>query len=327
MTVLVTGGTGSLGINIVRYLAKEGHCVVCFARRAGQPDPVRDVFLREVRDRIIFAGGDAACLGDVGGLVRRHRPTHVVHAAAITPTPEMERSMGRAVVAANVMGTINVLDASIQAGVERIVYISSAAVYGETDEQLPVDEDAPLAGDGLYAITKQAAERLCARYERLHGVPIVCARVGWAYGPMERPMAGSREQMSLVYECVRLAVRGEEIRLPELDAVRDWIYAGDLARAVASLLAAPALPRRTYNCAGPRGYTHAELLDTLGRVIPLRYRRAENPEAANVSSALTRRRRGPLSTERLTADTSYRPDVDLETGLRLYVEGIRDIAR
>lgn len=324
MTVLVTGGTGSVGVNLVRQFAAEGRRVICFSRRAAEADACRDAFLAPVRDRVVLVAGDAGRPGDLNQMWRRYHPSHVVHAAAITPTPAMERSMGPAIVAANVMGIVNVLEAASRAGAQRVLYVSSAAIYGDTDDSVPIGEDTPPGGDGLYAITKHTGEKLCTRYEDLHGVPVVSVRVGSVYGPMERPMPGSREQMSLVHECVRLALNGEEIQLQELDAIRDWIYVDDLASAISILLFTDRLPHRLYNCAGPRGYTHSELLAALARLIPIRYGQAKRPEQANISGSLTRKRRGPLSIERLLADTSYRPEIDLEAGLGLYLDWARD---
>jgi nucleoside-diphosphate-sugar epimerase len=324
MRVLVTGGTGSVGINIVRRLAQDGHDVLCVSRRGREADPARDAFLAPVSNRVTLAAGDLALAGVIERMWDEYRPSHVVHAAAVTPTREMERTMTRAIVAANLMGTVNVLDASRRGGVRRVVYVSSAAVYGQTPEDRPIPEEAPLHAWGLYGITKEASEKLCAYYHELHGISTASIRVGWVYGPMERPMPGSRHTMSLVFHCVRLALAGEEIRLAHLDHVRDWIYADDLARAVGALLERDYTAHDVYNCAGGRGYTHRELLDTLGRVIPLTYRQVDDPDKANIPSALTRARRGPLSTQRLLAVTSYRPNVDLEAGLRLYVRWVKE---
>jgi nucleoside-diphosphate-sugar epimerase len=320
MTVLVTGGTGFVGINIARRLAHDGHRVVCFSRHADDPDSVRDAFVAPVRERVALVSGDVRRSQDIEALWRRYAPSHVIHAAAITPSVDMERSMGGAIVEANVMGTVNMLEAAVRAGARRFVYVSSAGVYGDAGEAAPLTEAAPETGRGLYAVTKHAAEQLCQRYAELHGLETVSVRVGWVYGPMERPLVGSRERMSLVYECVHMALAGREVCLAELDALRDWIYVGDLTRAIAALLAMAPSRRRLYNVAGPRGYTHRELLDTLSRILPVSYRAADDEHPPNVDEALTRRRRGPLSVERLLADTSYRPQIDLETGLRRYVD-------
>jgi nucleoside-diphosphate-sugar epimerase len=125
MTVLVTGGTGFVGVNIARRLAHDGHHVVCLSRRATDVDPARDAFLAPVRDRVMLASGDIGRPQDLEAVWRRYTPSHIVHTAAITPTVEMERSMGPAIVEANVMGVVNVLEAAARGGARRLVYISS----------------------------------------------------------------------------------------------------------------------------------------------------------------------------------------------------------
>lgn len=323
MRVLVTGGTGSVGVNIVRRLAAEEHEVLCLSRRADEPDPLRDRFLQPVIARVRLIGGDVGDFERLRALCEDLRPTHVVHAAAITPTPEMEVAMTRTIVNANLMGTVNVLDAARAARTRRVVFISSAAVYGETDERQPITEDFPLAAQGLYAVAKEASEKLCALYHSLHGLETVSLRVGWVYGPLERPMKNSRSNMSLVYHAVRLALAGEEIRLVHLDHVRDWIHADDLAQAVHILLTQDRLLRPVYNISGGVGISHRALLETLNRVVPLRYAQVADPREANIPPQMTRRRRGPASITRLVSDTAYRPLYTLEAGLRAYVDWVR----
>ncbi len=325
MSVLVTGGTGAVGINIVRRLAAEGQQVVCLSRRADEDDPLRDWFLKPVRQRVRLARGDVADFDGLDALFGELRPTYIVHAAAITPTPDMEREITRTVINANLMGTINVLDAARRCRAHRVAFISSAAVYGERDESISISEDAPLQVSGLYGIAKEASEKLCAAYATLHGMETVVLRVGWVYGPMERPMKDSRSNMSLVYEFVRRALRGEEIRVAHLDHVRDWIHADDLAVAVAMLLNTPRLPSRVYNLSGGVGYTHRQVLETLRRILPLGYTQVDDPRDANVAPSMTRKRRGPASIDRLLAETSYRPRLSLEAGLREYVDWVRSV--
>jgi UDP-glucose 4-epimerase len=318
MIVLVTGGTGAVGINIVRVLAGAGHDVLCLSRRASEADAARDRFLAPVAGKVRMVAGDVGDLASLDALWAQHRPTHVVHAAAITPTADMERTMAPTILQANIMGTAHVLEAVRRGGAQRVAYVSSAAIYGEYDETIAIEETMPVKPWGLYGIAKDASEKLCAYHAHLHGTDVVSLRVGWVYGPMERPMAGSRLSMSLAYECVRLALAGDEIRLAHLDHVRDWIHAEDLGRAVLAVLAAPALPNRVYNLAGDRGHTHRALLEALTRSVSVRYRQVPAGEA-NVPPRQTQKRRGPMSIARLLADTDYRQRYSLEDGLRQYV--------
>jgi nucleoside-diphosphate-sugar epimerase len=322
MIVLVTGGTGSVGINIVRVLAEAGHDVLCLSRRASDADAARDRFLASVAAKVRMVVGDVGDAGSLDAIWSQHHPTHVVHAAAITPTPDMERTMATTILQANIMGTVNVLEAARRGGTRRVAYISSAAIYGEYDEAVAIAETMPVQPWGWYGIAKDASEKICAYHAHLHQTDVVSLRVGWVYGPMERPMAGSRLSMSLAYECVRLALANEEIRLAHLDHVRDWIHAEDLGRAILALLEAPTLPNRVYNLAGDRGYTHRALLEALSQSIPVRYRHVPAAEA-NVPVRQTQKRRGPMSIARLLAETPYRPRYSLEAGLRHYVEWAR----
>ncbi len=323
-TVLVTGGTGSVGINIVRRLAHDGWLVQCVARRADQVDAARDRFLAPVRDQVVFITGNVGSPEFADAIWKEHRPSHIVHAAAITPTQETERSDGARILETNIMGTVHVLEGAWRARVRRVVYVSSAAVYGQTDEGKAITEDTPLNPQGLYAIAKDACEKLCAYYQALHGLETVALRVGWVYGPMERPMPHSRTHVSLVYEWTRLALAGEEIRMLHLDPVRDWIHADDLARAVGVLLGQDRLGSPLYNLSGGRGYHHREALDTLNRIVPLRYRQVGDPAEANVPPTLSRSRRGPTSSTRLLEESSYRSQFNLEEGLRDYVKWLRE---
>lgn len=322
MKVLVTGGTGSVGINIVRVLADAGHDVLCLSRRAAEPDTMLERFLAPVANRVKLVAADVGDPASLETVWDEHEPTHVVHAAAITPTPEMERQMTTTILQANLMGTIQMLEAARRKGVRRFIYISSGAVYGVTDESEAIDETTSTKPWGLYAISKDASEKLCAYHRHLHGLDSIVLRVGWVYGPMERPMTGSRLTVSLACQCVRMALAGEQIRLVHLDHVRDWIHTDDLGRAVLEVLQRDSLSSTVFNVAGPQGYTHRALLAALGQTVPVRYQQVDEREA-NIPATVTRERRGPLAIRRLMAETGYRPRYTLEEGLRQYVTWTR----
>jgi nucleoside-diphosphate-sugar epimerase len=105
--------------------------------------------------------------------------------------------------------------------------------------------------------------------------------------------------------------------------MRDWIHADDLARAVLILLTQETIPSSVYNLSGGTGVSHRELLETLARLVPLRYRLVADPAEANIPPQMTRKRRGPASIDLLLADTPYRPKFSLEAGLRAYVDWVR----
>ncbi len=165
MKYLITGGSGFLGINLTRYLLNKGHEVICY--------DIADFDYPE-RDRITFIKAD---IRDRAALDRAMPGVHiVVHAAAALPLYSKED-----IYTTDVIGTRNVVEAAYQAGVERLIHISSTAVYGIPDHH-PIYEDDPLRGVGPYGEAKIEAERICLEY-RQKGMCIPIIRPKSFIGP------------------------------------------------------------------------------------------------------------------------------------------------
>ncbi|MFN4293513.1 MAG: NAD-dependent epimerase/dehydratase family protein [Thermoflexales bacterium] len=157
MRFLITGGSGFLGINLTRYLLNKGHQVVCY--------DIADFDYPE-RDRITFVKAD---IRDRAALDRAMPGVNiVVHTAAALPLYSKED-----IYTTDIVGTRNVVDAAYQAGVERLIHISSTAVYGIPDHH-PLYEDDKLQGVGPYGEAKIEAERICLEYrEKGMCIPII----------------------------------------------------------------------------------------------------------------------------------------------------------
>jgi nucleoside-diphosphate-sugar epimerase len=165
MKYLITGGSGFLGINLTRYLLDKGHEVICY--------DIADFDYPE-RDRITFIKAD---IRDRAALDRAMPGVHiVVHTAAALPLYSKED-----IYTTDVIGTRNVVEAAYQAGVERLIHISSTAVYGIPDHH-PLHEDDPLHGVGPYGEAKIEAERICLEY-RQKGMCIPIIRPKSFIGP------------------------------------------------------------------------------------------------------------------------------------------------
>ena len=156
MRYLVTGGSGFLGINLVRYLLAKGHAVTSLDRVAFDY-PEKDQ-VREVRGDIRDARVVASAMEDVA---------IVVHAAAALPLHS-----AREIYSTDVSGTRIVVKAALDAGVKRLVHISSTAVYGVPDHH-PLVETDELIGVGPYGKAKIAAEKVCESFRDRMCVPIL----------------------------------------------------------------------------------------------------------------------------------------------------------
>ena len=315
MTTLVTGGTGFVGIHVMRQLALEGQAVVSVSTR-GNLDDVACQFLGEAGERIVSLKADVLDMGKIQEGIRRFSVKTIVHGAAITAIGELEREAPHQAVMVNVGGTATVLEAARLEGVRRFIYLSSATIYGSGDPGTPLHEETILKPIGIYAITKHAAEQIVLRYLDLFGMEGAILRISTPYGPLERP-TGRRELMSPVYGWCRAAATGGEIALRE-DWQRDFTYAVDTARGIALACRASKLPHRIYNISSGRNIYFSEVLRVLCKLKPQCKIRRENPD--NTSNFFRESLRGPLDIRRAREDFGFVPEYDLERGLKSYLD-------
>ena len=322
MVVLITGGAGFVGANVVRYVAESGQEAVCFDRAASDADPLREWYFEDVSNRVHKHEGDVTVPGDLREAIDHYDVEGVVHAATITPSPAVERDRANAILDVNLLGTANVLDAARDGGVDRVVYVSSGAVYRNNSELEAIDEYDTLNLNGLYSISKHGSERLCQLYDNRYGLETVTARLGWVYGHMERPTS-SREHMSSVFEAMRAALEGETLRVNDLDRRRDWTHSQDVARGIRSLLTADSLGEPVYNLTAGEGYSMREVVDRVAELVGgIKIERVDSRSAANVPVSSTSRR-GHLDAARLARETGFTPAFLLEDGLAEYRDWFR----
>ncbi len=327
MATLVTGGTGFVGANIVRELARAGHEVVSYD--IAPADALARQFVAEWEAGIAFVQGDIRDPETVAALAHGYGIDRIIHAATYTVNQTaLEIERGRDVVGINIEGLANVLELARVAAVQRFVYVSSGAAYGlaaGTDQTY--SEDMPVAPDSLYGITKYAGELITRRYGELHGFQTVSVRLSTPYGPMER-VTGHRAVMSALYQWTGQVARGEPLQA-QTDSFnpeegRDYTYSVDTARGLQAILDAPELPHGLYNLTTGVWITYREILDALAELAP----GSPAPESAAGGAAATARSavpsRGPLSAHRLRQDLGWQPEYDLRAGLADYLQWRRD---
>lgn len=177
--VLVTGGAGFIGSHLVEELVAKGHQVTVLDNlTTGKQEN-----LASVKDKITFIKGD---ISDVNLLKKAFaKQEYVFHLAAIASVPfSVEHPLETHEI--NTTGTLKVLIAARDAKVKRVIYSSSAAVYGD-EPSLPKKETSPLKPQTPYALTKLTGEQYTIMFSALYGIETVALRYFNVYGPRQDP--------------------------------------------------------------------------------------------------------------------------------------------
>jgi nucleoside-diphosphate-sugar epimerase len=303
VTVLVTGGLGFVGRNVVEALVRVGERVVVFDRQ----QPPDTAATRSALDADVVIG-DIADARQVDEAFRRFDVRGVVHTAAVTAGAEREAAQPERLLEVNVQGTLNVLRSARDARCTRVVYVGSGQAYGRThdDGGRLYEERSPSRPDELYGITKFAAEQMALRLGDLWQLDVVAARIGSVCGPWECD-TGVRDMLSPYLQVATLALRAEPAVLPVTEAWRDWIYSVDVADGLVALLRAPAPWHRFYHLSSGIDWSGTFPLwcETLRRAYPrFAWRVARSGDQPNVSFVVARDR-APMDIGRIVDDVGF----------------------
>lgn len=178
MKALVTGGAGFIGSNIVKELLDRNYSVVVLDNLSTGYQVNLDQFESPVR----FINGDIRD-GDALDEATDNIDTIFHLAASVGNKKSIDRPIEDAEI--NVIGTVKLLEVARKKGIKKIVYSSSAGVFGEL-KFLPINEDHPIEPDSPYGSTKLCAEKECMSYAKIYGMNIVCLRYFNVYGPSQR---------------------------------------------------------------------------------------------------------------------------------------------
>ncbi len=312
MKILVTGGAGFIGSNVVDAYIAAGHEVVVmdnlFTGKWENLHPAARFYLMDVR------------AAEVGKVFARERFDVVNHHAAQMSVPaSVEDPDFDADV--NVRGFINLLEASRATGVRKVIFISSGgAVYGEAEEY-PTSETAPLRPLSPYAITKAVSEQYLAFYQHQYGLDFTVLRYANVYGPRQIPH-GEAGVVSLFMD--RL-LNGKPCTIYHYPSEkrgmsRDYCYVGDVVQA--NLLALERGSGEAYNIGTGVATKTAELFDVIFTAV--RRIRPDTPEALG-SPGRGPARPGDLSRSCLVIDKARRelgfePRHDLAAGIAKTLE-------
>jgi UDP-glucose 4-epimerase len=308
MKAVVTGGAGFIGSNLVDALVERGDEVVIVddlstgKRENAEPALAAGVRLVEADIR------DGQALAE---LFEEVRPDVVFHfAAQIDVRKSVADTPWDAMV--NVVGTINVLEAALKAGVRRVVNSSTGgAIYGE-GKVIPAPEDHPAEPEAPYGQSKHAAEGYLELYRRLHGLSTVSLRYGNVYGPRQDPLG---EAGVIAIFCGKLIEGAKPTVFGDGLQTRDYVYVGDVV--AANLAAAESDASGAFNIGTGRQTSVLDLVEELAAISGKEFEAELAPERPGEVRHIA------LDFTRAREELGWEPKVQLREGLELTLQSVQ----
>ena len=312
-TVIVTGAGGFIGSHLTERLVESGARTRALVRYTSsgsrgwlETSPRLsdiDVHVGDIRDRDsmrkAFKGADV-----------------VFHLGALIAIP-YSYDAPQSYIAANIEGTLNILELARDNGLSRVVHTSTSEVYG-TARYVPIDEQHPLIGQSPYSASKIGADKMAESYHLSFGLPVVTVRPFNTFGPRQSARA-------VIPTIITQALAGREIKLGSLSPTRDLNYVADTAEGFMRLAACDAAIGKVVNLGSGSEISIADLARLICQL-------AGSKSAAVADGA--RIRPAASEVERLVADvtlarslTGWTSTVGLEEGLRRTIAWFRENMR
>ena len=300
MNFLITGAAGFLGSALARHLVREGH----------QVRGIDDLSTGEPQSEsgMLFTSGDVNDRPKLWTLMQDvdcvyHLAARVYVAESILYPREYN--------AANVGGTVSLMEAMRDVGVKRVVFISSGAVYGQQAEQ-PLCENCTPDPYSPYAVSKLAAEYYVRTIGQLWGIETVSLRVFNAFGP-KQPLPPSHPPV--ISNMLRQATRqGTIVVHGEGKQTRDFVYVDDVVRAMIAAATAPQVDRKVINVGSGEETSITDLARLIQKITESKAEIVHSPKSGSGVS----RMRADLKLARELL--GYQPRVSLEQGLKMTLD-------
>jgi len=313
MNILLTGGLGLIGHNVVARLEALGHTVIITDIRTNYgliPQEELDYLIAERLKKIQTTEIYRIDIADTDGidfLLRKFNPDTIIHLASF---PRQKVVNANPVLGSRTMseGLLNLLELSVKYNVKRFVYTSSSMVYGDFTDF--VKEDAVCRPQGQYGIMKLAGEWLIKDYTRKYGIEHTIFRPSAVYGPLD-------VEDRVISKFLLTAMRGSSLKVNGINETLDFTYVDDAADGIVAATLAENTANKTYNITKSHSKTllsAAELAVSLvGKgTVEVKEKDADFPS------------RGALDSSAARQDFGFNPKVDIDEGFEIYYNWIKN---
>lgn len=310
MKILITGGCGFIGSNFIRYLLKKYPDYRIFnldaLTYAGNPDNLKDIV---GNSRYSFIKGRIEDKKLIRNIINDF--DSVIHFAA-------ESHVDRAIqdvqpfIETNIVGTATILEAVRDSSVERLIHISTDEVYGALGDHGRFTEQTPLSPNSPYAASKASADLMVRAYHETYRIPSIIIRPSNNYGPYQYPEKFIPLMITNLLSNKKIPIYGEG------NNIRDWLFVEDNCRAIDLILHRGKIGE-IYNVGGNSEMRNIDLAKTVLRIMDM-------PEEliTFVKDRPGHDYRYALDSSRIERELGWKPETDIEKGLRMTIQWYKD---
>lgn len=313
-SVLVTGAGGFIGGHLSTELVRRGARVRALVQYNSRDDRgTLGWFDPEVVSEIEVVSGDLRDAESVAQVIAGSET--VFHLGALIAIPYSYVNP-RSFFETNVIGSFNVAQAAVAAGVRRVVHASTSEVYG-TAQTVPITEEHPLEAQSPYSASKIGADKLMDSFHRSYDLPATVVRPFNTYGPHQ-------SRRAIVPTIISQALAGDRLRLGALDPRRDLTYVSDTVAGFIAAAEAPAALGRTVQLGTGYDVSVGEMVDLVGELLGRELTVDVDPARLRPAKSEVMRL---ISSPRLALELmGWSPQVELREGLRRTIEWLESQA-
>lgn len=322
--VLITGGCGFIGSNLVRQCLMGGFRVVNLDKLtyAGNISSLADL---EEGPNYTFIHGDICDAELVRSILKEHRPHAVLHLAAES---HVDRSIDspEKFIQTNIVGTFRFLSAALEyfgtlkgEGKEhfRFLHVSTDEVFGSLGSEGHFKESTPYDPHSPYSASKASSDHLVRAFHHTYGLPVLVTNCSNNYGPFQFPE-------KLIPLVINSAIRGKSLPVyGDGMNIRDWLYVEDHCEAI-RLVLKKGMPGQTYNIGGSSEKTNIDIVSSLCRILDELHPREDGKSYEEQIAFVTDRpghdRRYAIDSTKVSRELGWKPKNTFDSGIRRTVE-------
>lgn len=310
--ILITGGAGFIGSTLANKLSIDNEVIVIDDLSMGQLSNL------ELNDQLTFIKGSVTDRESMQAILSEHRFDYIYHLAAVASVAD---SVARPVETheVNFESVLMLLELcrKYQSGLQRLVFSSSAAVYGD-EPTLPKNEDSVIRPLTPYAVDKYAAERYVLNYSTLYDLPTSAVRFFNVFGPNQNPDSPYSGVISILLDRFESFAKGEKVNFTifgDGEQSRDFVYIEDVVKALLLVASSEKSIGEVYNVGTGIATTLTQLIELTrqktGLVLPTVY---QQERAGDIKDSLA-------DISKLT-DLGFYPDYTVKSGMEKYIDSI-----